>query len=112
MRGLGLGTVPNIPSATIRTVAVHRLPRLSLSLSLFVYLLQSELNRLQAEYDELRSSHTEATARGEVLTALQAKYDAAAAQLSALEGADALAAQFTAENDKLRDRLEKTEGQV
>lgn len=75
-------------------------------------LLQAEAARLQSELDELRSSHNQATVASEALTALQAKYDAAAAQLAALEGADERAAQLTVENDKLRERLEKTEGQV
>lgn len=79
---------------------------------LILYALQIEAMRLQAELDELRNSHSEASARSEALTALQAKYDTAAAQLAALEGADDRAAQLTAENDKLRERLEKTEGQV
>lgn len=67
---------------------------------------------MQAELNELRSSHSKASARSEALTSLQTQYDLVAAQLAALEGADDRAAQLTAENDKLRQRLEKTEGQV
>lgn len=73
---------------------------------------QAEASRLQAQLDTLRSSSSSNAAAVEALAALQARHEAAAGQLAALAGADARAAQLTSENDKLRERLERTEGQV
>jgi DNA repair exonuclease SbcCD ATPase subunit len=74
--------------------------------------LQAEASRLQEQLDGLRSSSSSNAAAADALASLQARYEAAAAQLAALAGADERAAQLTAENDKLRERLERTEGQV
>lgn len=74
--------------------------------------VQAESARLQAQLDALRSSSSSNAAAAGALAALQARHEQAEAQLASLFGADERATQLTVENDRLRERLERTEGQV
>ncbi len=75
-------------------------------------LSQDETARLTAELDSLRGSVSSAAAASDALVALQLRHEEAAARVAALEGADSRAAQLLGDNERLRERLERSEAQA
>jgi hypothetical protein len=74
--------------------------------------LQAEVSRLMAEVSDLKCTSGDRATLAADLAALKAIHETAVGRLAGLEGADGRAAQLTADLDRLRERLDKSEGQV